>query len=297
MSTSQQYPPKKVKDPLSPWRRDESRRQTPAEKYSLVSRGEGSLTLRPAQKDLFHHLQQQLEKNNLSIFPVPFVQARNTACHDQDSLDAIVVGYRKLREGLFASRVVDSFVVVAYEHAVVACLYSRNFNELMKSLSVLTHHVYPSALRRKIPCSRRGEFIAYHLLLQTIKNISASSQFFDTFREMVSGCKELESDRHIQFVWQLSRAIRRTDYIRVRQLSKESSNFHQYILRFSVNDIREEMFAIIRAAYYQIPVAYLTFVLGTDCSAELVELVKRHECELDEKNVDGGGVICFKKSS
>ena len=78
-----------------------------------------------------------------------------------NSLDGLVAIYRKLREGIVSSQVHDSFTLQVYESAVDICLLSKNFSELIKTLSPLVNSdVYDKMDHH----SRRPEMIGYYLL-------------------------------------------------------------------------------------------------------------------------------------
>lgn len=93
-------------------------------------------------------------------------------------MDHVLAMFRKLREGLTASRSMDAFTITVYEESVDACLEAENYAELHKSLSHLLQDVYPNCIKGdpvNDVVKRRDEMAAYYLLYR-ICYAKASSQ-------------------------------------------------------------------------------------------------------------------------
>ncbi|KAJ1984337.1 hypothetical protein H4R34_000712 [Dimargaris verticillata] len=141
---------------------------------SLISRatepltGEETLTNPTTQDNYYGYLEAQLQayadKYGWSDCPPPANPNTAQVTPQRQALVTLVGSFRKLREGLTASRRVDTTAVAAYERSVEVALLAHDHGELRKAFCQLLEYLYPVGASQGLAMPRRTEISAYYYI-------------------------------------------------------------------------------------------------------------------------------------
>ncbi|KAI9017588.1 hypothetical protein BC832DRAFT_545135 [Gaertneriomyces semiglobifer] len=170
----------------------------------------------------------------------------------------------------------DAFAVEVYEKSASLCLTARNFPELLKSLISLVNVVYPEHLKSARSHSRslsnRATHTSYLLLYFACYSRSAS-EFMGIYRSLPL---DLQLHDRVQFALTVLRAIRRCDYVRLRDIWDTAQAEDRVFLEDVLASQRQKTFGVLRKAYYTYPTKMLQKYLVFSTTEEMTDFLGKN---------------------
>ncbi|KAI9141533.1 SAC3/GANP/Nin1/mts3/eIF-3 p25 family-domain-containing protein [Paraphysoderma sedebokerense] len=233
---------------------------------------EASLVERKNQRTLYEHIKQQIQKVGSSTQSI-------------EAYNPIIRDFRKLREGVYASRLFDDFAVEVYEKSIEMSLLGQNFAELIKATTGLLDEVYPH-LEKSIdkPPRNLAETTKYHLLYH-ICYINSPSGRSTSLRLYTSLPNHLQKSSHVDFAMKILMCVVRRDYVKFLKFYTSARKLDRIFLDAILPSFRDQTFKILRKAYYQIPLKFLhqTLFFNISCNANSEPVRNQQQKEQGEK--------------
>ncbi|CED82251.1 SAC3/GANP/Nin1/mts3/eIF-3 p25 [Phaffia rhodozyma] len=258
---------------------------------------EDALTHYSTQESFRAFIQSKLTKL-YEKYPA-FQQSFRTISRDERdlfySITDILLLFRKLREGLIASRRTDKFSVEVYETSARLALLITDHAQLVSSLSKLIPDLYlaskPAHSTENLDTDGRSLYVQIYLIYQ-LSYLRSPPAFLSILRSFPSKFKQSLEPNTLQLplrIWSLSNSSsyrRLFSLFNSRSLSPEqtslsdekqirSSNLDiliQRTLDLGLLQWREGAWAILRTAYKECPETFIKDALGfrTDVEIETV---------------------------
>ncbi|KAJ1971809.1 hypothetical protein H4R35_005039 [Dimargaris xerosporica] len=249
---------------------------------SLISRtsgplvGEETVTNHTTQDDYYAYLEAQLQayadEYGWSDCPPPANPNTAQVTPQRRALVTLVGSFRKLREGLTASRRVDATAIAAYERSVEVALLAHDHGELRKACSQLLDDLYSAGASQGLSMPRRTEISAYYYitrLTQTLEGPSSSAMsdvtgLGQTYLELRLAAKSHgPEDPYLAFALQLYSLYYTAGLGKLVNPKLQSLNplQQQLFQRFS-DSYRLQLLRVISSAYYSLSLDDLKAMLA-----------------------------------
>ena len=232
-------------------------------KYSYISRstpqkGEPSLLDRNIQLELFEEIKglESIHSNNY---------------------DHILARYRKLREGIIASKVnPDEFILNVYQNSVDLSLKALNFLELYKGLEGLLLNIYPFV------SSERKYEIQEYFLLYLITWTQSRTEFYKYF---------LLFNHNHDFALNVFKSIYTLGFYEFLNIYKTAKDNQRIFLNLKMDSIRNASLDILSKSFKFLELEYIRILWDLESKDQVMVELKKSKVNLRIERE----LILFKK--